>query len=56
MLTAATAVVLGMPSVMAANPFSDVTPQDWAHQAMAQLVEQGVVEGYPDGTFKGEKR
>ena len=45
MLTGATAVVLGMPSVMAANPFSDITPQDWAYQAVAQLAEQGVVEG-----------
>ena len=55
-LTGATAVVLGMSSVMAATPFSDVTPQDWAYQAVAQLVEQGVVEGYPEGAFKGEKR
>ena len=50
---AATAV-LGVTSAFAANPFSDVTPQDWAYQAVAQLVAQGVVNGYPDGTFKGQ--
>lgn len=42
-------------AVMAANPFADVSPDDWAYQAVSDLSEQGVVEGYPDGTFKGEK-
>ena len=50
---AATAV-LGVTSVFAANPFSDVTPNDWAYQAVAQLASQGVINGYPDGTFKGQ--
>ena len=50
---AATAV-LGVTSAFAANPFADVTPQDWAYQAVAQLAAQGVVNGYPDGTFKGQ--
>ena len=50
---AATAV-LGVTSTFAANPFSDVTPQDWAYQAVAQLAAQGVVNGYPDGTFQGQ--
>ena len=50
---AATAL-LGVTSAFAANPFSDVTPQDWAYQAVAQLASQGIVNGYPDGTFKGQ--
>ena len=50
---AATAV-LGVTSAFATNPFSDVTPQDWAYQAVAQLAAQGVVNGYPDGTFQGQ--
>ena len=50
---AATAV-LGVTSAFAANPFSDVTPQDWAYKAVAQLASQGVVNGYPDGTFQGQ--
>ncbi len=41
---AATAV-LGVTSAFAANPFSDVTPQDWAYQAVAQLASQGIVNG-----------
>ena len=42
-------------AVLAATAvFSDVTPQDWAYQAVAQLATQGVVNGYPDGTFQGQ--
>ena len=46
---------MGVTSAFAANPFSDVTPQDWAYQAVAQLASQGIVNGYPDGTFKGQQ-
>ena len=37
------------------DPFSDVSTDDWAYQAVSDLSDQGVVEGYPDGTFKGER-
>ena len=52
---AAVAALTAGVSAYAANPFSDVTPNDWAYQAVVDLSEQGVVEGYPDGTFKGER-
>lgn len=45
----------GMVSAQAAQPFSDVTPQDWAYQAVQQLAAEGIIEGYPDRTFRGEK-
>ncbi len=51
---AAVAALAAGASVYAANPFSDVSTSDWAYQAVADLSDQGVVEGYPDGTFKGE--
>ena len=50
---AATAL-LGVTSAFAANPFSDVTPDSWAYQAVSQLAAAGIVNGYPDGTFKGQ--
>lgn len=53
-IAAAAALTAGV-SAFAANPFSDVTPDDWAYQAVSDLSDQGVVEGYPDGTFKGER-
>lgn len=39
----------------AANPFTDVSADDWAYQAVASLSDQGVIDGYPDGTFRGDK-
>ena len=53
-LAAVAALTAGV-SAYAANPFSDVTPDDWAFQAVPDLSVQGVVEGYPDGSFKGER-
>ena len=53
-IAAAAALAAGV-SVYAANPFSDVSTDDWAYQAVSDLSDQGVVEGYPDGTFKGER-
>ena len=51
---AAVAALAAGASAYAANPFSDVSTSDWAYQAVADLSEQGIVEGYPDGTFKGQ--
>ena len=53
-LAAVAALTAGV-SAYAANPFSDVSTDDWAYQAISDLSDQGVVEGYPDGTFKGER-
>ncbi len=52
-MLAATAV-LGVTTAFAANPFSDVTPNDWAYQSVSQLASAGIINGYPDGTFKGQ--
>ncbi len=51
---AAVAALAAGVSAYAANPFSDVSTSDWAYQAVSDLSDQGVVEGYPDGTFKGQ--
>ena len=53
-IAAAAALTTGV-SAYAANPFSDVSTSDWAYQAVADLSDQGVVIGYPDGTFRGER-
>ena len=39
----------------AANSFTDVSADDWAYQAVASLSDEGVIDGYPDGTFRGDK-
>ena len=37
------------------GPLSDVPPGHWAYDAIAQLVKDGLIKGYPDGTFKGNR-
>ena len=51
---AAVAALAAGASAYAANPFADVSTSDWAYQAVSDLSDQGIVEGYPDGTFKGQ--
>ena len=42
-------------SAYAANPFSDVPAGHWAYDAVNKLAAEGVVEGYPDGTYGGDR-
>jgi hypothetical protein len=37
------------------GPLSDVPANSWAYDAVAQLVKDGIIKGYPDGTFKGNR-
>ncbi|MCA9793553.1 MAG: S-layer homology domain-containing protein, partial [Candidatus Eremiobacteraeota bacterium] len=39
----------------AAPLFPDVPDNHWAKDAVAALAAKGLVEGYPDGTFKGDR-
>jgi len=41
--------------VAQANPFSDVPENSWAYDAVRQLAAAGLVTGYPDNTFKGNR-
>jgi porin len=42
--------------VTSVSKLSDVQPSDWAFQALQSLIERyGVIEGYPDGTFRGNR-
>jgi len=40
---------------VSATPFSDVPANHWAYQAIQSLAADGLVEGYPDGKFKGDR-
>lgn len=42
-------------SAYAANPFSDVPAGHWAYDALNKLAAEGVVEGYPGGTYGGDR-
>ena len=55
-LVLAMAMALGVTaSAYAANPFSDVPAGHWAYDSVAKLAAAGVVEGYADGAFDGDK-
>ena len=42
-------------SAYAANPFSDVPAGHWAYDSINKLAAAGVIEGYGDSTFGGDK-
>jgi len=46
-------VALAMPAF--AQSFSDVPSEHWAYDAINKLVAAGIVEGYPDGEYKGQQ-
>ena len=54
----AAAFVMGAsatPTFAAANPFSDVPAGHWAYGAVATLAQEGIIEGYGDGTYRGDR-
>src|SRR6056297_3528858 len=54
-IIAVVALVAFAAPAFAANPFMDVPMNSWAYDAVSQLASQGVISGYPDGTFKGNQ-
>lgn len=51
----AAAIIMSTAGVAcaASNPFSDVPKDRWAYDAVATLAADGVIDGYLDGTYKG---
>lgn len=54
-LSIAALLVLLVVSPAFSQPFADVPTDHWAFDAIAELAAKGIVEGYPDGTFKGDR-
>jgi hypothetical protein len=38
-----------------ADEFRDVPRRHWSYQAVERLRKQGVIQGYPGGTFRGDR-
>jgi hypothetical protein len=49
------AFVVGIAATALAQPFADTPTNHWAYEALAQLAAKGLIQGYPDGTFKGDR-
>lgn len=53
----AAAMVLGLAGTAfaASNPFVDVPAKHWSYDSVTKLAQAGIVDGYGDGTFRGDK-
>src|SRR2546426_4139033 len=54
-VSVAALLVLAVVSPAFAQPFADVPTDHWAFDAIAELAAKGIIEGVPDGTFKGDR-
>jgi len=52
---AAAMLLAALPAIANCAPLKDVAPSDWAYHAITSLADRGIIHGYPDGTFKGER-
>lgn len=44
-----------IPARAPATPFADVPGGNWAYQAIQSLSADGLIDGYPDGSFNGDR-
>src|SRR5512147_393700 len=54
-LLAVIVTTMAASMAMAASAYDDVPRDHWAYNALDYLTERGVLEGYPDGFFKGDR-
>ena len=52
---AALPLMCGTALAAEANPFADVPRDHWAYDAIEQLAADNVIEGYGDGTYRGDR-
>lgn len=43
------------PDPVKTKLFPDVPENHWAYEYIRELVDKGIIEGYPDGTWKGDR-
>ena len=54
-LTTVFVVGASVTAFAASNPFSDVPRGHWAYQSVAELAADGIIEGYGDETYRGDR-
>lgn len=55
LLIVAMALLIAVPSFAQTSPADTVPFEHWAYDAVQQLVDAGIIIGYPDGTFRGDR-
>ncbi len=48
-------VTLCVPTLVRATPFADVRIDSWPYRAIQTLAAAGLIDGYPDGAFQGQR-
>ena len=46
-------MILAGATISSAASFSDVPEDHWTYEAVEEMAEKGVLQGFPNGTFKG---
>ena len=54
-LAAGLMCITAAPALAANNPFQDVPKDHWSYDAVTQLAADGILEGYGDGSFRGNQ-
>jgi S-layer homology domain len=49
------AIVAAITTPAVGQPFADTPANHWAYEALDRLAAKGLIQGYPDGTFKGDR-
>jgi len=49
-------IITALSAAPAAGAFRDVPDGHWGNVAIDELVSRGITQGYPDGTFRGDRR
>ena len=52
----ASAAMILTAGIASANPFADVPYSHWAYDAVNLMAQKGIVQGFPDGAFKGNQQ
>ena len=47
--------ISGTALAASANPFADVPAKHWSYDSINKLANAGIVDGYGDGTFRGDR-
>jgi len=55
LLVGAVAIMAFARPALAQGPFADVPTDHWAYDAVNELAQHGIVNGYPDSTFGGKR-
>lgn len=48
-------IIIGVTAQSNLNPFPDVPSDHWAYNAVIEISGEGIIKGYSDGDFKGDR-